>query len=250
MSIDAAPQSLPVLAIVGTVAIFSIVQSIFGVGLLVFGTPTLLLLDLPFNLVLGYLLPCSIVISALQLATSGGLTLEPIRRRFLVYTAPAVLAATIVTLAIGSLHQIRFAVGVMLLFTAVTRIGPMRTILERFVRAHGRPLLVGLGVIHGLSNLGGGILTAIVGSTFSDKAAIRRHVAFAYGTMASLQLAVVMLSAHPHLRWQLWLVLPALAAVTYLVLGQRAFRSTPQGPYQFGLTGLILSFGIILVGTG
>ena len=50
-----------------TVALLAVVQSVFGVGLLVFGTPTPLLLGLPF---LGPCLPlgpCSIVLSAWQI---------------------------------------------------------------------------------------------------------------------------------------------------------------------------------------
>ena len=48
------------------VLIFSIVQSIFGVGLLLFGTPTLLLLGVGYEQVLWILLPSSITISLYQ----------------------------------------------------------------------------------------------------------------------------------------------------------------------------------------
>lgn len=49
------------------VAIFAIIQSLFGVGLLVFGTPTLLLLGYPFADTLAVLLPASLTVSLLQL---------------------------------------------------------------------------------------------------------------------------------------------------------------------------------------
>src|ERR1044072_124449 len=75
------------------VVVFAAAQSVFGVGLLVFGTPTLLLLGLPFDAVLAYLLQCSIVVSALQIRAGGGLVpLDPLRRRFLLFTAPVVCA--------------------------------------------------------------------------------------------------------------------------------------------------------------
>jgi uncharacterized protein len=193
-------------------------------------------------------LPCSIVVSVLQVATSGGLTLEPIRRQFLLFTAPAVLAATAVALRFGSPHQIRAVVGAMLLVTAAIRIGPMHTALSRVVRRHRSPLMLGLGVVHGLSNLGGGILTVIVGSSFDDKVSIRRHIAFAYGTMAMIQLAVVLLVKHPYLDVRIWLLLPAIAAATYLLIGQRAFRATRPRMYERGLTALIAVFGTLLVG--
>jgi hypothetical protein len=244
MSIDVI---VPVLLM--TVGTFALVQSLFGVGLLLFGTPTLLLAGLPFDEVLAYLLPCSIAVSALQIADGGGLTLEPIRRKFLLYTAPAVLLATGGVLMFGSVHQLRAAVGVMLLATAATRVSHLRDVLVRHVRNNMPPLLVGLGLIHGLSNLGGGLLSVIVSSCFTDKGDIRRHVAFAYGLMASLQLLVVLTTARPRVDWVLWSVLPVLAAACYLLFGRRVFRRVAAQPYQVGLTGMIAGYGVLLVAT-
>ena len=238
----------PIVALIATVASLAAVQSVFGVGLLLFGTPVLLLLGLPYDGVLGYLLPCSIVVSTLQVATSGGVTLEPIRRQFLVITVPAVLVTTAAALVFGRPHQIRVVVGVMLLVTAVLRLGRLQKLLRRVVRRRRRLLLLGLGVVHGLSNLGGGILTVIVGSSFEDKVSIRRHIAFAYGCMAAIQLVVVLLAAHPHLDARLMLVLPTIAGAAFLLIGQRTFRVARQRTYELGLTGLIVSLGVLLVG--
>jgi len=49
------------------IIILSIIQSIFGIGLLVIGTPVLLILNYDFFNVLSILLPCSILISILQI---------------------------------------------------------------------------------------------------------------------------------------------------------------------------------------
>jgi hypothetical protein len=245
----AAASGAPVIAMLGVVTVLAVVQSLFGVGLLLFGTPIFLLLGLPFGQVLGYLLPCSIVVSALQVASSGGLTFEPIRRQFLAITAPAVLVTTGIALALGAPHQMRLIVGIVLLLTALTRFGRLQPVLRRGVRKHSRPLMLVLGVIHGWSNLGGGILTVIVSSTFDDKVSIRRHIAFAYGTMAVIQLSVVMVTARPHLIVGLWLLLPVIAGSMFLLIGQHAFEKARQRPYQLGLTALIVSFGAILVGT-
>ncbi|WP_244115554.1 hypothetical protein [Burkholderia gladioli] len=66
----------------GIVALLAVVQSIFGMGVLVFGTPTLLLLGFDFTSVLGLLLPSSMAISAIQVATGRGepLPARPCRR--------------------------------------------------------------------------------------------------------------------------------------------------------------------------
>ena len=48
------------------IAVFSVVQSLFGVGLLVFGTPTFLLLGASYAESVGYLLPSSLLLSSIQ----------------------------------------------------------------------------------------------------------------------------------------------------------------------------------------
>ena len=231
------------------VVVFAGVQSVFGVGLLVFGTPTLLLFGFPFEQVLAYLLPCSIVISLLQVLSGGGFTLEPIRKGFLLFTAPAVVAGTLLVLLYGAKLDLRAVVGLMLLLTALTRVlGPARDAVGSYIRNHLNPLLAALGFVHGLSNLGGGMLALVVGSAYQDKRTIRKHIAFGYGLMASLQLATLFATTPVDLA-SVWLILPVVAALTYHVLGQRLFRAAGQTAYRWGLTALIAVFGILLIAT-
>jgi uncharacterized protein len=200
------------------VALLATVQSVFGVGLLVFGTPLLLLAGMPFPVILAYLLPCSLTISLLQVLTTG-----------------------------GSPKQIGVAVGAMLLVTAALRlVPPGNAAMSRLVARHRPGLLVGLGVVHGLSNLGGGILTAIVGSSVEDKFSIRRHIAFCYGLMASLQLVVVVIEGPP-VSPVLLVTLPAVAAAVYVVAGQWLFSKAGTAIYQHALTLLLGAFGTLLV---
>lgn len=233
--------------LVAVVAVLALVQSVFGVGLLLFGTPILLLAGQPFATALLYLLPCSIVVSALQVATSGGLRLDPMRRRFLAITAPAVFVATGAALAFGSPRQLKLIVGIVLLLTALTRSGPGRRVLDAVVCRHRNAFMLLLGVVHGWSNLGGGILTVIVGASFSDKHAIRRQIAFAYGLMAVIQLGTVLATKRPHVDIALCSLLPIVAGAVYLALGQRTFRLARERAYHLGLTALIASFGVLLV---
>ena len=50
-----------------TIFLCGIIQSLLGIGLLIFGTPTLLLLGYDYVYVLSIILPCSILISFLQI---------------------------------------------------------------------------------------------------------------------------------------------------------------------------------------
>jgi hypothetical protein len=235
------------LALCGLVLTLAAVQSVFGVGLLVFGTPALLLVGLPFPQVLAYLLPCSIVISVLQIA-EGGFTLEPVRKKLLLFTTPAVLIGTLLILVVfKSRVNIRHVVGAMLIVTAGIRLlGPLRQRLQVFVRARLGLLLTLLGLIHGVSNLGGGVLTLIIGSIYEDKVNVRKHIAFGYGLMAIIQLSGLFLVSPIHLKVALWLALPLLAALSYLLVGNRMFRATGEKAYQWSLTALIGTFGVLL----
>lgn len=235
------------LALATTVVGLSAVQSVFGVGLLVFGTPTLLLLGFSFEQVLAYLLPCSIMISVLQIVSTGGFTLDPIRKRLLIFTAPAVLAGTLFILLAGPSVNIRFVVGAMLVVTGAIRwLGPLNQRVRTFVRRHVSPLLALLGIVHGLSNLGGGILTFVMGSVYEDKGSVRKHIAFGYGMMAVIQLIALLTTTSVRVTW-LVVVLPVLAGLTYFTVGQRLFAWTRPAVYQWSLTTLIVGYGLLLM---
>jgi len=49
-----------------TIVVFAALQSVFGIGILFFGTPTLILLGYPFVETLAVVLPASIAVSLLQ----------------------------------------------------------------------------------------------------------------------------------------------------------------------------------------
>lgn len=230
------------------VVVLAVVQSVFGVGLLVFGTPTLLVLGYSFGETLGYLLPASMAISLLQVVHAGGFGLDHFRRQFLVYTAPFVLIGATVILTVGSSIDIRLIVGVMLLVSGAMRMFTrLRESAGRLIRRFLPASLTVLGVIHGLSNLGGGLLTLIAGSIYEGKDEIRRQIAFSYLGMAAVQLVTLALTFRADLTPWLMVVLPALAAATFLLVGNRAFRAASQRGYQVSLTALIIVFGMGLL---
>ena len=64
-------MTIEYLVILIVITVLSVVQSFFGMGVLIFGTPTLLLMGCDFITTLGYLLPASFAISLLQVLTAG-----------------------------------------------------------------------------------------------------------------------------------------------------------------------------------
>ena len=133
-----------VLVLCLVVFVFAVIQSVFGVGLLVFGTPTLLLLGLPFDAVLAYL-PSSIAISLLQVVGGGGFRLDPLRRQFLLLTAPLVLLGTLLILTAGVGLDIPYLVAAMLVVTGCLRLfARARATMQRVIGRHLAAFLVGL----------------------------------------------------------------------------------------------------------
>ena len=205
------------------IAIMSLVQSLFGVGLLVFGTPTLLLLGYPFDRTLSILLPASIAISLLQMMSGPRVDSAFVRTFALWCLVPlgAVLAAVL-------WFDIRSSLNVMVAL-ALTTFVILQCLPDRgervrqWITKHQRAWLLMMGVVHGLSNLGGGLLTIFSASRYREKLQIRGLVAFCYACMATSQL-IVLAAVHRELfGWQ-QLGYAAISGSVFLLIGQRVFR--------------------------
>lgn len=100
-----------------TVVATSVVQSIFGVGVLLFGTPLLLLFGYGFVDALGVLLPISIAINSLQILKHYQYIDTKFYKNVLVYSIPfVVLFLSIVTTA---RINISLLIGGLLIFVAL-----------------------------------------------------------------------------------------------------------------------------------
>ena len=181
---------MPVDILVTIIAV-SVIQSIFGVGVLLFGTPILLLLGYSFVEALGVLLPVSIAINALQFVRHY----EDLDTRFykniLMYTVPMVVVflwlVTSVKMNIGVI------IGAVLLFVALKSFLPSIERLLKSIVVHERMYLVIMGIVHGMSNLGGSMLTIIIYAKNYAKDRTRVTAAASYGTVATCQLITLLL---------------------------------------------------------
>jgi uncharacterized protein len=232
-----------IIVIACVVGAYSLIQSLFGVGLLVFGTPTLLLLGIPFQTALCYLLPASATISLLQLRKNY--SAADLRREIAWYCIPGVIAGLAVLISLRHTVNIRLWVGLLLLVTAAIRCFAFQAI-KRSLKSHSRVGFALVGLIHGFTNMGGGLLSILVSSLRSEKTSIRTNVAFGYFVMALSQILMLVLF------WNQRIPLAAvgmmvLAAAVYEMAGQRLFQRTSERGYQQLLTGFIAVFGISLI---
>jgi len=117
------------------IAVFSVVQSIFGVGLLLFGTPTLLLLEYSYSETLWLLLPCSVTISLIQVVNDYKLIEAKKRAVYLVIPTLVLSLALVVTYENGI--NITRIVGVLLLLIGVIRFSSkLQALLSSTVKKH------------------------------------------------------------------------------------------------------------------
>lgn len=233
-------------ALVSIVVVCAVVQSLFGVGLLFFGTPVLLAMGYSFEEALGYLLPCSMAVNLLQVI-AGKNKIGDFPKNLVFYALPFLVVGLLFVLSTGAKFPVKPVVGGLMILTAFIRFfqGASQK-LQLFASRFQKSALGVMGLIHGLSNMGGGLLTLLVNSLYSEKQSIRANVACGYLLMAGSQLFVLIVGGKWHPQWA-HLILPSVAVTTYWALGNRLFAAAPLLVYQRLVTGLILLFGLGLL---
>ena len=177
------------LYIVGVVIIISMIQSIFGVGVLLFGTPILLILGYDFVSVLSILLPISLSINFLQIVRDKKHIDVSYYKLLLQYSILPIVLCLVFSLKVGV--DVSVLIGVFLLLTALKpwSLGIEKAVL--FIFKFERPFFVFQGVIHGLTNLGGSLLTSHIHTLKLSKVAKRATISMSYFTFAFFQISTL-----------------------------------------------------------
>ncbi len=227
------------------VGAFSIVQSLFGVGLLVFGTPTLLLLGHPFAEALAVLLPASLAVSLLQLLSG-----PPVERAFITQFVMWCLVPLALVLGLVLAFRLQTSLNLVVALTLAIFV-VLRTVpglgdkSGRWVLRHQKFWLLLMGVAHGLSNLGGGLLTILAASRHTEKERIRKLVAVCYSCFAIIQLAVLATVSPDLFGWR-QLAYAATSAFVFLVIGQHIFRWVSAPIFTHLFTAVMASYATLL----
>ncbi len=224
----------------------SLIHSIFGVGLLVFGTPIFLLLGHSYTETLWIVLPPSIAINALQIYEERRFISQP--RSFLAYFIIPTAIFAYLALTQFSEVNIRKTVGIMLLISAALRFSSKAQAQTKIIIEKHKHAFVGLiGAIHGLTNMGGGLLTTMMGTLHHSKEAFRANVAYGYFIMALIKTATL-ITLGIHLTNADQLPINMLVAVfSYYFVGNALYRKLSVFSFQHAITVLILSFGVLLL---
>ena len=177
------------LEILITVAFASFIQSIFGVGVLLLGTPLLILLGYNFFQALVVLLPISLLINLFQIIKYHSAIDLEFYKKILIYTVPFIVIFLIFINKIKI--NIGIFIGVLLLLVASKDLSTKVNRIVNCFLQYEKSYLILMGILHGLTNLGGSILTAIVHAKNHEKQITRSTIAASYATFATFQLATL-----------------------------------------------------------
>ena len=227
------------------VSFFTIVQSVFGVGLLVFGTPTLLLMGYSFPETLSYLLPPSIIVSFLQVY-KGWNQIVLYRFNVIIYILPMVVIGLLLAMYYFKFN-LHLIIGLMLLLTSLTRLSEMlNKHIESYLCSNFKAGFLFTGIIHGLTNLGGAPLVIITNGIYKKKKEIQPNIAYAYLFMASSQVITLFIIKEFIFTFEV-LLLSLASGIIFLFLGKHIFEVTSDKLYYNIMSFFILVYGFLLI---
>lgn len=171
------------------IAGITISKSLFGVGILLWGTRIFLLLGENFIQTLTLLLPLSLMISFLQILQRLDKINKNIFTRFLKYSLPGIFVGLNIILIYSP--NINLVVGIILCASICLKIKLLSQLIQRAVSKFDKLFIFLIGLIHGLSNLGGPLLVLRVSLEKFDKKTYRTLTAAVYLLFAIIQLSII-----------------------------------------------------------
>ena len=171
------------------ITLLSIFQAVFGIGLLLIGTPTFLLIGYNFFDVLNLLLPFSITISLLQVIYSKEID-SGFNTKILLYCIPPLILALSILVKYENDIDFILLISFTIIFFSIINLSKFKnTIFDNNKRINLG--LIILGLIHGFTNLGGSLFTLICANINKQKKIIRQNIASGYLIFGTVQLLFI-----------------------------------------------------------
>lgn len=215
-------------------------QLLFGVGVLLWGTPSLILLGYEFTTALSLLLPISLGISGLQVGQNFQHISKKETWSFIKLSLPLVVVGLIfvMTLDINVEWFVFGALGV----GGLLRLNRFKTLYDRVLNFKDFMLPL-IGIVHGMSNLGGGLLVIWVSQTDKTKLGLRSTVAACYLLLALFQIVTLMVYNDELIVFVSYFVFGISA---YVILDQFIVGSIKDSVFDVLLTCAIFSMAFLM----
>jgi uncharacterized membrane protein YfcA len=221
----------------------AILQSVFGVGVLLVGTPILMLFGYPYFEVLSLTLPTSFVISVSQVSKYYKDINWALVKRALYFTIPMIPIGMIFAGYLGAMVGI--IMGVFLVLSSFNFI--LKKILPPNA-TNGRlsVVLFFMGLIHGTTNLGGDILPSVVNQKCSLKEQKLATTAAIYIMFQLTQIIFILIKKYP-VDVSKSGICVLIGFFAYAIVGKRLFKSFKSENYTKHLRIFIRSVAVLLI---
>ncbi len=223
-----------------------ILQSIFGVGLLLFGTPSLLVLGYDFANTINILMPVSITISLMQFFKSK-ISDRNFIKEYNLFCLPFLILFLLIALNLNYILDFKFLVGSLLIFSSILILNKRKfsTFRETFLKLK-KIVLVGIGCVHGLTNMGGSFLAIYSTLTSGNKKELARYyICYGYLIMGVLQYLIVLFFSNKNLEFnKLYYIFFAL--IIYFP-AQKLFKNINDKKFSKYINIIALLYGISIL---
>ena len=138
-------------------------------------------------------------------------------------------------------------VGVLLLLIGVIRFSSkLQALLGLMVKKHIQIYYIIIGVVHGISNMGGGPLSILMSTIYSKKEIIRANIAFIYLILAISQIVVLSIISNASLRSEVMWLIP-ISLVSYVFTSKFISSKVNNNKFAFILNVMVLVYGILAI---
>ena len=231
---------------VSVIILLIIIQSVFGIGLLLFGTPSFLILGYDFANTINILMPVSITISVLQFFKSK-VKDQKFINEYNLFCLPFLVFFLVIALKFKYILNFKLLVGLLLVFSSILILNKKRfsSFKETFFKLK-KLVLISIGCVHGLTNMGGSFLAIYSTLVSQNKKEIARYyICYGYLIMGVLQYITVLFLSYNSLEFtKLFYIL--LALIIYFP-SQILFKNVKDKKFSKYINIIALTYGLIIL---
>jgi uncharacterized protein len=225
------------------IIVFGAIQSLVGVGLLLFGTPALLIYGYSYPETLWLLLPSSCALSLIQIFQ--GYRFVDSKKEIYFLILPILVFTLVIIINYDYLIDIKKLIGIFLILISTLKLTQSNLILTKSSANRFRYLIYPfIGLIHGLSNLGGAPLSVFMASIFKDRQSVNANIAFVYFILASSQLIVLLIYERELFTSSYLLFVPAVI-LNHIILTKTLFHNIGDNQFKVLINIITLIFGLL-----
>ena len=226
--------------------ILIIIQSIFGIGLLLFGTPTFLILGYDFLNTLNFLLPISIVISFLQFNSLKAKS-KKIIFDYNFFCLPFLVLFLIVALNFKEVLNFKAFVAIILIVTSIFALKKNKFFfLKERILKYRKLILIFIGSVHGLTNMGGGFLSIFSSLINNNNKKYTRHfISYGYLIMGLIQYFILLVFEYENLNFSKIYYIFLMLLIYFPA--QKLFKKVNDILFSKIISAIALLYGIVIL---